>query len=318
MIDSPDPVPWRTVLRRLPGCTRSGLTRHDLLLDAAGVTFYAALAVVPLLLVVGRLAALVAGRDSVQALAGEMGSALPDALGAGVIADAFLSYAVEVGWLAVAVAVLPATLYGEGLRRAYGSLAGVDDRFVGWRGRLSTLPVLVVAPALLLGVLAITPLLNDLFGDGFWSGVLGIYVALNVDWLAVSVPLAWSFLVVAPDAPPARIAVTGALATGTFVAGFLQGFVLFLSLPLDLGAPFGGLVPVGAVTAVLLWMWLLHVVVLVGYVATRQAAQLRHPAHVGGTDGITSPRRRAQPPGPVARHAARPPAGAAAPPSASP
>lgn len=268
-------LPWRTVLRRLPTRTRSVLSRHDLLLHAAAVTFYAALAVVPLLLVVGRLAALVAGREEVQALAGEMGAALPDALGAGQVADAFLSYAVEVGWLAVAVAVFPASLYGEGLRRAYASLAGVDDRFVGWRGRLTALPVLFVAPALLLGVLAITPLLNDLFGSGFWSGVLGIYVALNVDWIAVSVPLAWSFLVVAPDPPSARIAIVGGFATGAFVAGFLQGFVLFLSLPLDLGAPFGGLVPVGAVTAVLLWMWLLHIVVLVGYVATRQAAEMR-------------------------------------------
>ena len=35
--------------------------------------------------------------------------------------------------------------------------------------------------------------------------------------------------------------VTGALFTAACLSGFLQGFVLFLSLPLQLGAPFGGL-----------------------------------------------------------------------------
>jgi membrane protein len=266
---------WREVLRRLPSRTRRAVAHHDLLLHAAGVTFYAALAVVPLLLVVGRLAALIAGEDRVRDLAAEMEDALPDTLGAGQVASGLLTYAVDLGWLGVLVAVLPASLYGEGLRRAYASLAGVQDRLVGWRGRLGALPLLVVAPVLLLGVLAVTPLLNRLFSGGAGPTVLGIYVALNVDWLAISVPLAWSFRVVAPDPPGVGAAVAGGFATGAFVAGFLQGFVLFLWLPLDLGAPFGGLVAVGAVTAVLLWMWLLHMVVLVGYVATRQAVEMR-------------------------------------------
>ena len=58
------------------------------------------------------------------------------------------------------------------------------------------------------------------------------------------------------------------------MAGFLQGFVLFLTLPLDLGAPFAGQTSVGAVCAVLLWLWVLHMVVLVGWVATRAGTRL--------------------------------------------
>jgi membrane protein len=265
---------WRVVLRRLPRATQAGLARHDLLLHAAGVTVYAALAVVPLLLVVARLAALVAGERRVRVLAGSLETALPSTLGAGRVAAELITYAVDLRWVGVLVAVLPASLYGEGLRRAYASLSGVDDRLVGWRGRLAALPLLLVAPALLLGVLAITPLLNDLLGAGAGPTALGVYVALNVDWIAVSLPLAWSYRVVAPDPPSVRAALIGGFCTGAFVAGFLQGFVLFLWLPLDLGAPFGGLTAVGAVTAVLLWMWLLHVVVLVGYVATRSAVAL--------------------------------------------
>jgi membrane protein len=79
---------------------------------------------------------------------------------------------------------------------------------------------------------------------------------------------------VAADPPPWRSALVGGLATGAFVAGFLQGFVLFLSLPLDLGAPFGGQTAVGAVCAVLLWLWVLHLVVLVGWAATRAGSRL--------------------------------------------
>lgn len=266
---------WPDVLRAAPRRTRAVLARHDLALVAAGLTFYAALAVVPLLLVAGWLAGLVAGRDRVRDLGEAMGEALPSVLGADRVATGLVDVANDLGWLPILVAAFPATLYGEGLRRAYNSLAEVREGMVGWRGRLASLPVLAAAPLLLVGVLAVTPLLTRLIGQGPAATALGVYVALNVDWVAVSVPLAFSFRVVAPDPPPLHVAVVGGFATGAFVAGFLQGFVLFLSLPIDLGIPFGGLTEVGAAIAVLLWMWVLHLVVLVGYVATRVAWGLR-------------------------------------------
>ena len=54
----------------------------------------------------------------------------------------------------------------------------------------------------------------------------------------------------------------------TVISGFLQGFTLFLALPVDLGRPFGGLVEVGVTSALLLWLWVLHVVVCIGYTFT--------------------------------------------------
>jgi membrane protein len=45
--------------------------------------------------------------------------------------------------------------------------------------------------------------------------------------------------------------------------------VLFLAIPLDLGRPFGGFGAVGACVAVALWLWVLHLVVLVGYALSR-------------------------------------------------
>src|SRR3712207_6944312 len=45
----------------------------------------------------------------------------------------------------------------------------------------------------------------------------------------------------------------------------LQGFVLFLALPLRLGAPFGGLDVVGGIVAIGLWVFALHVVLVIGW-----------------------------------------------------
>ncbi|MCU1605008.1 MAG: Ribonuclease, partial [Modestobacter sp.] len=76
---------------------------------------------------------------------------------------------------------------------------------------------------------------------------------------------------------------------------FLQGFVLFLALPLDLGAPFGGLDVVGGVVAVGFWLFLLHLVVLAGWLVTQALdARLRQgrpvpPAVAHDTDGPADP-----------------------------
>jgi membrane protein len=97
-------------------------------------------------------------------------------------------------------------------------------------------------------------------------------------------PLTWTFRVVAPTRPRWRSAFGGAVVTGAFVSGFLQGFVLFLSLPVDLGRPFGGLTGVGVVSALLLWLWVLHVVVLIGYALTRAVDAEADPPSAGSTD----------------------------------
>jgi membrane protein len=283
------PASWqrlRDATRGLASEVRTALRDHDLLLYGAGVTFYAALAIVPLILLAVRAAAALVGEQTVRQLGSSLAQALPDALGAPSVASALVERGVAVGWLGVALATLPASMYGEGLRRAYAAVADVDDRLLGWKGRLAALPGLVLAPLLLLAVLAVTPVIVRLAGTGAGGVALGVYLALNVDWVVVSLPLAWSYRIVSPDPPSWPVALLGGFVTGAFVAGFLQGFVLFLSLPLDLGAPFGGSVPAGGAAAVLLWLWVLHLVVLVGYVATRHLA-----ARLGSPVRQAAPRR---------------------------
>jgi membrane protein len=256
---------------------RGRLRGTDLLLNAAGVTFYATLAAVPTALLTVRLTTFVVGRGHMLRLGHDLADAVPSRLGAPPVVLTLVERGVNLSWWTFVIALFPASLYGEGLRRSLMQFGGSDEALTGWRGRLSVAPLLVVAPALLFVLLAATPRLNQLFGHGGAAAVGGVVLAFAVDWLVTSVPLVWIFRVVAPDPPGWLAALVGGVLTGSFVAGFLQGFVLFLSLPIDIGRPFGGLTAVGGLCALELWAWVLHLVVLLGYVATRSAPTVRSP-----------------------------------------
>jgi membrane protein len=244
------------------------LKGHDVALYAAGVTFYAGIALVPSVLVAVWLSAQLVGEDRMLDLGRSLAAALPDELGAPQAAQATIAAGLKLPVVVALAVLLPATFYGEGLRRAFVSLTDVRDTLIGWRGRLAVLPLFAVAPALLLAVLLVTPTVARLFGEGGASVLLGIVLAFLTDWVVIWFTLTWVYRVVSPVRPGWLASIWGGAVTGSFVAGFLQGFVLFLSLPLKLGVPFGGFVAIGATVAVGLWLYLLHVLVLVGYALT--------------------------------------------------
>jgi membrane protein len=255
-------------LRRLLGETGQELRGHDIALPAAAVTFYAGIALVPSVLVAVWLAARLVGDARIRELGRSMASALPDELGAPHIAEAAIAAGVRLPAAVAVAVVLPATFYGEGLRRAFVSLTAAPDRLIGWRGRAAVLPLLVPAPVLLLLVLLVTPTLARLFAAGGASVLLAIVLAFLTDWVVLSVTLTWVYRVVSPTSTGWLASLWGGAVAGSFVAGFVQGFVLFLSLPLRLGVPFGGFTDVGGMVAVGLWLYLLHVLVLVGFMLT--------------------------------------------------
>jgi membrane protein len=94
---------------------------------------------------------------------------------------------------------------------------------------------------------------------------VGFYAVLA----ALVLPLAWGFRVVGDGRVSWSALLIGAAFTAACLSGFLQGFVLFLALPLDLGAPFGGLTEVGGAVAVGLWLFVLHLVVVCGWLTTQ-------------------------------------------------
>jgi membrane protein len=248
--------------------TMRSLRGHDLALHAAGVTFYAGIAVVPSILLAVWLSARLVGDERMVQLGRSLGDALPDALGAPQVAEATIAAGLGQPTVVALAVLIPATFYGEGLRRAFVSLTDARDTLIGWRGRLLVLPLFLAAPVLLLAVLLVTPTVARLFGEGGASVLLGIVLAFLTDWLALWFTLTWVYRFVSPSRPRWLASVWGGAVTGSFIAGFVQGFVLFLSLPLDLGLPFGGFVQIGGVVAVGLWLYLLHVLVLVGFALT--------------------------------------------------
>ena len=254
----------RALVRDVALATRG----HDMALIAAGVTFYATVGVVPLLLLSLFLAGRIMGPDMVQDLAHGLAGLLPDELGAREAAWFLSSAGTSMSPLAALAALLPASLYGEGLVRAFDRFSEHDGRRLSARGRVGSLVVVAMSPVLLLGGLSAARGLTQVLGDSLLDRVLGIYFAFLVLWLTISPVLAFAYSALSTDRPGRRALLWGAAGTGSFLAGTCLGFVLFLSLGIDLGGAYGGATHLATAVASVGWLFVLHVIVLVGYVTT--------------------------------------------------
>jgi membrane protein len=285
------PSRWAAEVRPLLGGIRHRLEGRDLALIAAGLTFYAGIAVVPLLVVAFALTAHLSSPSTVRALGEQLGGLLPARLGAPHAVDRLIGAGIDLGWTGVLLALLPMSLYGEGLRRALLRFGGRRESLTGWRGRLLALPVLLISPLLLYPLLRAAGVMAHLAQHGGAAATVGrIAVGFYSVLAALTVPLMWGFRVVAGVRIGWPALVAGALFTAACLSGFLQGFVLFLSLPLRLGAPFGGLDVVGGVVAIGFWLFLLHTVLLVCWLLTQALDErLRRPAAPAGPRGAAPP-----------------------------
>ncbi|HEY0816294.1 MAG TPA: YhjD/YihY/BrkB family envelope integrity protein [Pseudonocardia sp.] len=250
----------RTAARTFPA--------SDLALWAAGATFFGMLGLVPLALVALWSAAALVGPGVVLDGMDTAVSGLPAGHGTAAALHTLTSTAVRMSWLQALVALFPASLYGEGLRRAFLQLTPGQDRFTGWRGRLGLLVLAVAAPVLVLALLAAAPLVAPMYSAGGGRLLLGIVIAFHVVWILVSTALVLIFQFVAAGHIRLRALFAGGFGTGAVLSGFLQGFLLFLAIPVNWSAPFGGLPGFGAVAALGFWLYLLHLVVLVGFRVT--------------------------------------------------
>jgi membrane protein len=270
---------WATEAADLVRSTRRRLEGRDLALIAAGLTFYAGIAVVPLLVVTFALTAGLTSPGTVRELGDRLVELLPGRLGAPEAVRSLVSAGVSLDVWGGLAALLPMSLYGEGLRRALLRFGGRRESLTAWRGRLLALPLLALTPLLLYLLLLAARVMADLAEAALGRTALGFYSVLAV----LTVPLLWGFRVVAGGRVRRPALVVGVLFTAACLSGFLQGFVLFLSLPLHLGLPFGGFTAVGSVVAVALWLFLLHLVLLVCWLLTQSLDErLSRSANSGG------------------------------------
>jgi membrane protein len=254
--------------------TTAALRGRDVALWAAGLTFFAAMALVPLLVLWLWGASLLFGEAFVVEGTRHLAAALPDAQRAGAAVSALTDAALDAGWPMLLAALIPATFYGEGLRRALDQPAHrPSGALTGWKGRIGFLPVVVAGPLLLAAPLAAAPWVGPLYEAGGWSAVWGVVISFHIDWVCVSIGVSLVFAYTAASAMSTRGSVAAGFAAGAVLTGFLHGFVLFLAIPLDWSVPFAGLVPVGVAVALGLWLYLLHIVLLFAYRLALSTAQ---------------------------------------------
>ena len=280
------PAPGLTGLARDVAASTRG---HDLALYAAGVTFYAAIGVVPLLLLAVYLAGLVVGEQALRDAAGDLTALLPTNLGAEDAADRLLDVGSRLSGAAAIAALVPGSLYGEGLVRAFDRLSvrGEEGRRT-LRGRVGSLVLAGVSPLVVLLAVGAADLLTGALGDGTGPRLLGVYLTFLLTWLVVSPLLLLAYRGLGPQRPGRRALLWGAYGTGSVVAGFAMGWVLFLGIEVPLDAAYGGSTALAAAAVSLGWLFLLHVLALVGYVATlRLDARGGHPrGAVTGADTV--------------------------------
>ncbi|MGA6161490.1 YhjD/YihY/BrkB family envelope integrity protein [Amycolatopsis magusensis] len=244
----------------------SALRGRDVALWAAGLTFFAVLGLVPGLLLALRGAAELVGSGVVREGTAALAAALPPEHNAGAAVTTLTDAALGASWPVLLAMLFPASFYGEGLRRSLTQAADRrPGRFLGWKGRLGFLPVIVAGPVLVAAALALAPPIARRYVEGGWNTIAGIAVSFHVLWIAVSVAVALVYSTTASTVIPHRWAVAGGLAIGTVLSGFLHGFLLFLAIPIDWSLPFAGLAAVGTTVALALWLYLLHLILIVGY-----------------------------------------------------
>ncbi|MCG8922996.1 YhjD/YihY/BrkB family envelope integrity protein [Lentzea sp. CC55] len=278
--------PIMHVLRAVAAATSSALRGRDLLLWAAGLTFFSALGLVPLLLLALRGVALLFGQDLVVDGARALGGALPEAHDPTGALVGLAEAATTAPWPLLAASLFPASLYGEGLRRALVQAAGEHvTKWTGWAGRIAFLPVLLLAPLLVALPLAFASVVGPLYEAGGWSTVLGVVLSFHLDMVPICATVALVFAFVGPVALPVRTVLAAGVGLGAVLTGFLHGFAVFLAIPVDWAIPYGGLAVPGGVAALGLWLFLLHGLLVFGYRITLSTHDVLTASGAGENNG---------------------------------
>lgn len=275
---------WRAVASRRLASTSRGraalalaggmgtrLHGHDPLLISAGLTFYAAVAALPLLLITLGIVSAVIGPGELRRLGEAAANALPARLGVRDAMRAVVEAGIRVSWAQGLYALLPASFYGEGLRRGFDRFAGPRGEGLAqaaWRGRLLTFTSFALTPVLLLALVVGATSAADLRRYGLLGDLVAVGALFALGSVLCSCGVAYAYGLVARQRPGPSALLRASLVTGTLVSGMLVTFVLWLETPgaASAGRPYGGLPGVATLAVALGWLYALHLVLLLGYV----------------------------------------------------
>lgn len=245
---------------------RRRAARSDLMVVAAAMTTFAVFGLVPLLAIGVRISAALIGSGEVRETAAGIAKYVPGPLGLDRHVLDFAAAAARAPWWTIAVALLPISLYAEGIVRCLERFSRADET-VGrtLRGRLLT-PVLVgyaiVVVVLLVGV--VRPLFGGL-GEGTGGRLLGVFVAFNLLFFPLFAGLLVVYRFFASTPLRRGPLLAGAFVAASWLAGQLLGYVLAVRFVGGFDNAFGGYAPAATVAAFAFLIYLEHLVFLLGY-----------------------------------------------------
>lgn len=257
---------WFAVVRAIAAETRRRARGQDLMLIAAGLTFYAGIAVIPLLLLGLYGAGLVLDPERVVALVDRLSQYAPAAAGAPEIVRALGDAGPRLSIPSLIASLVTASTYGEGLLRAVDTLEGGQRPSRSLLGRLRVLPYMGVFPLITVVGLAAVAVLPGRLGAGTTGQVLGAYLTFWVGWLSATALLMVLYRLFAARALRWSAIAWGSLAAGSFLAGMTLGWVLVLRFDITIGQAYGGSELLGRLVLVAIYLLFVQVAVLVGYV----------------------------------------------------
>lgn len=238
----------------------------DLALWAAGLTFFGALGMVPLAMEAVALCGRIVGRSAVRDSTEALLRALPKSHSIPATTRNLVDASLALSWAKMGVLLIPTTIYGEGFRRSFLQMSRDDPiRSTGWRGRLAFLPIIMLASLAALVLVGTVPVVAPFYTRGGRSLLAGVVISFHITFVLLTVILAAIYRIVGAAAVAWFPVAVASACTASIVAGFLHGFLLFLAIPITWSEPFEGLPNFGALSVLMLWLYGLHVVVIIGY-----------------------------------------------------
>ncbi len=177
--------------------------------------------------------------------------------------------------MSLVAALITGTTYGEGFVRVFERLyRDVDRPHKALRGRLLSLPPLMAFPLFVGLGLTAAAALTRYFGRGTGSVLLGAFLAFCIGWAATTVGVALLYRLFGPVRHPPAALWLGSAAAASFLTGMSEGWLLLLSLPVDLGRAYGGSRTIAGAAAFAAWLFLVHCTLVVGLVLIRRLSML--------------------------------------------
>jgi membrane protein len=262
--------------RRLPRPIARVVNRlrsDDILLPAAGLSFYALVSVVPFVILALWLTGLVVGPDKVKTVGEHMARVAPSKLGIDKFFARVADLGSGIGIGAVVTLLWPATSYGSGLVRSFDRLTpGRKRQLQGLRGRSLSFVLVGVIPALALAGLLASYLGTQVLGTTGTAARFGGWVLAAVfGFGSAAVMVGLIYRLFTPTQIEWAKIWRGTLTAALGISLVTLAYVVYIRVGADFTTRYAtsGL---AALVLLALWLFLANAMLLIGYEAALEVS----------------------------------------------